>query len=145
MSEPVVTMHRISNSKQNYSYVVIALVYKSSWVWVKQKNRTTWELPGGHVELNETPIEAALRELFEETGATDCSLTPLCDFAVSHNNKDSFNRFYFATTTELGNLPESEIEEVKLFPDIPPYPLTHGTIQTQLFEIAKKHYNKANI
>ncbi len=142
MSEPVVTIHRISDSKQKYNYVVIALLYNNLWVWVRQKNRTTWELPGGHIEADETPIEAALRELFEETGATNCSLTPLCDFAVSHSNKNSFNRFYFATTSELGNLPISEIEEVGLFSDLPPHPLTHGEIQKQLFKIAKEHYSK---
>jgi len=28
----------------------------------------TWLPPGGHIEKNENPIEAALREIFEETG-----------------------------------------------------------------------------
>ena len=27
-----------------------------------------WNLPGGHVDLDETPFEAALRELYEEAG-----------------------------------------------------------------------------
>lgn len=29
-----------------------------------------WDIPGGHVEPGETPVEAALRELYEETGAS---------------------------------------------------------------------------
>jgi len=28
----------------------------------------TWAMPGGHLEMNETPIECAKRELLEETG-----------------------------------------------------------------------------
>ena len=37
------------------------------WIMVKNKVRG-WELPGGHVNQDEAPEEAALRELYEETG-----------------------------------------------------------------------------
>lgn len=37
------------------------------WIMVKHKTRG-WELPGGRVDQDESPEEAALRELFEETG-----------------------------------------------------------------------------
>ncbi len=34
----------------------------------KEPNADTWGFPGGHVELGETALEAAARELAEETG-----------------------------------------------------------------------------
>ena len=35
-----------------------------------------WGLPKGHLEENETPAQAALREVAEETGLTDLRLGP---------------------------------------------------------------------
>ena len=40
------------------------------------KERDTWESPGGHIDEGETPLEAAERELYEETGAIDFDFKP---------------------------------------------------------------------
>lgn len=62
-------------------YVVIACKYKEDWLFVRHKERQTWEIPGGHIE-NEGPDQAAARELFEETGALKYTLDALCDYSV---------------------------------------------------------------
>ncbi|MDD3340588.1 MAG: NUDIX domain-containing protein [Bacilli bacterium] len=42
--------------------------YTKSILLVKHKKFNKWVQPGGHIEDNETPEEAALREVYEETG-----------------------------------------------------------------------------
>ncbi len=59
------------------TYVVMCAMYKSKWIFVRHKDRETWEVPGGHIEIGETPDEAACRELYEEAGATKLNCSSL--------------------------------------------------------------------
>jgi 8-oxo-dGTP pyrophosphatase MutT (NUDIX family) len=42
-----------------------------------RRGRLVWSLPKGHIEAGETPEEAAIREIFEETGITGTILASL--------------------------------------------------------------------
>ena len=42
--------------------------YTKKILLIKHKKNGRWTQPGGHMEGNETPEEAALREVYEETG-----------------------------------------------------------------------------
>ncbi|VDN46673.1 conserved protein of unknown function [Petrocella atlantisensis] len=44
------------------TFVIMCAVYKKQWVFVRHKDRNTWEIPGGHIEVGETPDEAAKRD-----------------------------------------------------------------------------------
>ncbi|MCC7404449.1 MAG: NUDIX hydrolase [Bdellovibrionales bacterium] len=59
-----------------------ALVIEQEQVLLVQPNygpaRGQWLLPGGYVEVGETPSEGALRELWEETGQVGRVERPLC-------------------------------------------------------------------
>ena len=65
---------------ERYRYVVVLSACQGGILLSRHRARTTWETQGGHIEPGETPEEAARRELFEESGAIDYALRPLCDY-----------------------------------------------------------------
>ena len=67
-------------SFERYKYVVIMSDMDGGFLLSRHKQRTTWEFQGGHIEPGETPMQAARRELFEESGATAFDIAPLCDY-----------------------------------------------------------------
>lgn len=114
------------DSLGNYQFSVIFARYRGKWVFVRHEERETWEMPGGHIEKGETPGRAAERELYEESGAREFVLHPVADYWASAKGDDaarikgeSAGQIYLADITLLGDLPESEIAEVRLFDDIP--------------------------
>ena len=50
-------------------FAVIISRADGKWVMCRHKDRETYEIPGGHREDGEKIIDAAIRELKEETGA----------------------------------------------------------------------------
>lgn len=114
-----VKIHPLSDENKNYLFVVIAAQHKGKWIWVKHRERDTWEIPGGHIEENENPYDAAIRELVEETGAIKFSVRAICDYSVTINDQTGISRLYVADIDELGELPESEIRCIELFDGIP--------------------------
>lgn len=114
-------------------FAVISASYQGKWVFVRHKERKSWEIPGGHREQGEFIIETAKREIFEETGAKVVELIAICDYSMDASFIKKFGRLYFAKIKEIGQLPESEIAEIKLFENLPTN-LTYLEIQPQLFE-----------
>ena len=117
-------------------YVVLAARDQGSWVFVRHRNRSTWEMPAGHIEKGESADEAARRELGEETGAVRATLQHLCDYQVSSGGRTECGRLYSAEIHERKSTLEHEIVELRLDADLPPE-LTYPQVQSVLFQHAK--------
>lgn len=121
-------------------FAVIVTEHEGKWVFCKHKNRNTLELPGGHREPGETIDETARRELYEETGALEYELKPLCVYSVTasdnFDSRETFGMLCFARVTSFEDELHSEIERIILTPSLPSE-LTYPEIQPKLFEKAK--------
>jgi len=113
-------------------FAVISTKYKEKWLFVRHKERSTWEIPGGHREEQEHINNTASRELVEETGAKDFKLYPICIYSVEREGEESFGQLFYAEVETLDKLPDLEIGEVKLFKEMP-LNLTYPLIQPLLF------------
>jgi len=116
-------------------FAVIVSNYNGKWVYCKHKERDTWEIPGGRVDAEETPLEAAKRELHEETGAIKFNLQPLCIYSVTRDT-ESHGLLCYAKIEQLEKLHNTEIEKINYFDDEPPNQ-TYPKIQPKLFEKVK--------
>lgn len=141
-----VTFYEISEIEDAcLEFAVIAARYQDKWVFCRHKQRSTWEIPGGHRELGEDIQKTAQRELYEETGAVNAELVPVCVYCVEKSqNVKNFGMLYWANITRLEALKEdSEMEEV-IFTDILPKELTYPEIQTELFRRIQGWLNLQN-
>jgi 8-oxo-dGTP diphosphatase len=115
-------------------YSVITARYNDKWVFVRHHERNTFEIPGGHIEEDETPFEAAKRELMEETGAQKFNLVCVATYSVTIDNETRYGKLYFAEIFEMGEIPDiSEIEKVTFLDNLPE-PVTYPEIQPHLFK-----------
>lgn len=120
-------------------FAVIISKCGGKWVFCKHKERETYELPGGHREKNENILEAAKRELYEETGAVKFEIRQVCVYSVegktrvNETGEESYGMLYYADITELEKELHSEIERIEFFEELPEH-WTYPLIQPLLIE-----------
>ncbi|QOR34179.1 NUDIX domain-containing protein [Clostridium sp. 'deep sea'] len=122
-------------------FAVLGTRYHNKWVFVKHQARDTWEVPGGHREANEDINDTAKRELYEETGAIDFKITPICNYSVSTENTESFGRLFLCEVFEFEKELNFEINVREYFNELP-INLTYPGIQPYLHDKFIQFLNK---
>ena len=122
---------------------------------VKHKKYGRWVQPGGHIEHNEFPEEAAIREAYEETGIKikllgerfpreDDFITPI-GVQKNRTNKGTHIDFIYPAipikeqeliisneSTNIGWFTREELDKMNVFPDI----------KITMDQILKKYFNE---
>lgn len=125
-------------------FAVIIAAADGKFVFCKHRERDTYEIPGGHRETGETILEAAKRELREETGAVSFDISPVCVYSVKGKTRvneksddETFGMLFAAEIFSFEKELHSEIEKI-IITDKLPDNWTYPLIQPKLFEEARK-------
>lgn len=126
-------------------FAVIISKADGKWVFCKHKERSTLEAPGGHRENGECIDDTARRELYEETGAIEFDIQPICVYSVTapdnFDGEETFGMLYFADIKSFEKELHSEIEKVVLLDDLPKE-WTYPLIQPRLIEEYQRRVKK---
>jgi ADP-ribose pyrophosphatase len=77
-------------------------------------NQFLWELPAGKIEAGEDPLEAAKRELAEETGYRATKWKPLVEYYASPGFLGEAFKVFVAEGLEAGDTAPDEDERIEL-------------------------------
>lgn len=116
-------------------FVVVCAFENGRMLLSWHRGHRAWETQGGHIEANETPEEAARRELYEESGVTRAELLPVCDYYAFDSEGESNGRVFAARVLEREALPEYEMQKVQAFECLPE-DLTYPRVTPVLFREA---------
>ncbi len=108
-----------AHTLNNYKYVVVLSRHNGAFLLSRHQKRTTWETQGGHIEQGESPLNAARRELYEESGAADFSIVYAFDYRAGDEDGYADGAVFVAEIRALAPIPESEMAEVQYFDTLP--------------------------
>lgn len=93
--------------------------YEQGHIWLVGQYRYpldqySWEIPEGGAPEGESTLEAAQRELLEETGITAARYEPLLEMHLSNSVSDEWGIVYLATKLTQGQAQPEDTEDLQL-------------------------------
>lgn len=118
----------------------VILICGNEVLLIKNTYGYAYSIPGGGIKKNETPEQAAVREVFEEVGITVSKVTALPSFVTYEEYKeDTVHTFYTHVNSKEYTLDNIEIDIAEWHPlDTLP---NLGTVTAKSIELYK---NKTN-
>lgn len=124
-------IERLNGTKGEYvvvergpSVFILPVTAKDELYLIRQYRYPTdswsWEIPAGAIDEGETPLEAAKRELLEETGLTADTWDYICEFPIAPALSTNIAHIFVAEgleMTESNHTDEETITEVKKVSD----------------------------
>lgn len=109
------------SSAHRIEFVLVAARFKGKWVFIKHRDGL-YELPGGHIKSNETPLSAARRKLYQQTGIVAGKMFPVCCYSLFRNagnnkklpGKETYGQLFYVEVFCQAKIPEDEDFTVEL-------------------------------
>jgi 8-oxo-dGTP diphosphatase len=100
---------------------VLVFAFWEGKLLMTRHQKRGWEIPGGTCEPGEWPIQTAIREVYEETGAELAAIEPIGQYVVETDGAAPMVKtIYVAKVGRMHPLPDGfETEAVRLFAEPP--------------------------
>jgi ADP-ribose pyrophosphatase len=110
-----ITREKILKNKNDGNAAIILPITKEGKIIIAieprvfTKNTVGIDLPAGYIEKNEKPVEAAKRELLEETGYTTDKFIPMGSFYQDQGCSAALNHYFIAK--DCKKVKEQQLDE----------------------------------
>ncbi|MDI1351270.1 MAG: NUDIX domain-containing protein [bacterium] len=117
-------------------HVLVYAFYQDKLLFTHHRQRG-WELPGGKCLINESTETAAIREVFEETGADLDFIKPIAQYTITHPRQtQQIKTIFVAHVQQINSLPIGfETDKIQL---IGPPPTAETIIANPEFSMLLK-------